>query len=37
MKKKIVKTVAIVLILIIGLGQIPIPHSVSINETAIEY
>ena len=37
MKKKIVKTVVIVLIFIIGLGQIPIPHSVSIKETAIEY
>ena len=37
MKKKIVKIVVIVLILIIGLGQIPIPHSVFIKETAIEY
>ena len=37
MKKKIVKIVVIVLILIIGLGQIPIPHSVTIKETAIEY
>ena len=37
MKKKVAKTVVILLILIIGISQIPIPHSISIKETAIEY
>lgn len=37
MKKKPIKMIVLILILVIGLGQIPIPHSVTIQETAMEF